>query len=107
MSACSSAGAATATGRTASGIRTVFFAGPVHVRNPVVKADRAALLVVNFTVNDFVWPALVNTSFFGVTVTPALPRVAVAVYVPARRAVTRRVTVCTPARPPTAIDGTL
>ena len=72
--AVTSAGAASATGRMTTGMRTTWPLSPVQVMKPVVYAFSAAVVRVNVTVQFVVDPgAAVNDVADGVTVIPARP----------------------------------
>src|SRR5829696_4482137 len=102
------AGAASATGRMTTGMRTSK-SPPDQVSWPPAYALRVASVRVNVTVKDFVWPAA-SDRVDGLTtaLTPVSPATdALTVNAPPLTFVTLRVTVWTPARSPIAIDGTL
>src|SRR5262245_20799591 len=78
-SPCTSVGAATATGRTATGLRTVWPA-PVQVRDPTAQSPKPAVVRVKVTVN-VPSPPGASVSVDGLTTVVKPGRLADAVYV--------------------------
>ncbi len=96
---------ANASGRATTGMRTLRFPSD-HVSEPAVYLFSGAVVVVSVTSKLFVSPGA-SVSVEGLTAIeiPVIDDEAVNVAVLLPTLVTRRFTVCWPARPPSAIDG--